>query len=122
MPQRDTWAMTRFTLLLHHVLHLAGMLLTLLVDVVCFLRFCLYPSAALAAENRFLRKQFALYQERQVTPLMPPASPCSGSGAGSTGVRHWRLCNRRCFSAGTGEEPTLDEAREAWQIARAVRR
>src|SRR2546429_7171438 len=32
--QRDTLAMTRYTRLLHHVLHLAGTLLTLLVDVV----------------------------------------------------------------------------------------
>jgi len=68
MPQRDTLAMTRFTPLLHHVLHLAGMLLTLLVDVVRFLRLCLRPSAALAAENLFLRKQLALYQERHVKP------------------------------------------------------
>jgi hypothetical protein len=38
MPQRDTLAMTRFTLLLHNVLHLAGMLLTLLVDMDGYLR------------------------------------------------------------------------------------
>jgi len=61
-------AMTRYTCLLHHVLHLAGTLLTLLVDVVCFLRLCLRPAPVLAAENLFLRKQLAFYQERHVTP------------------------------------------------------
>jgi transposase InsO family protein len=33
-----------------------------------FLLLCLRPSPALAAENLFLRKQLALYQERQVKP------------------------------------------------------
>jgi putative transposase len=61
-------AMTRYTRLLHHALHLAGILLTLLVDVVCFLRLCLRPAPVLAAENLFLRKQLAFYQERHVTP------------------------------------------------------
>ena len=60
--------MTRYTRLLHHVLHLAGTLLTLLVDVVRFLRLCLHPAPGLAAENLFLRKQLAFYQERHVTP------------------------------------------------------
>jgi hypothetical protein len=68
MLQRDTLAMTRFTSLLHHVLHVAGMLLALWVDVVRFRRLCLRPSTALAAENLFLRKQLALYQERHVKP------------------------------------------------------
>src|SRR5437763_2134795 len=43
-------------------------LYTLLVDAVCYLGLCLRPSMALAAENLFLRKQLALYQERQVKP------------------------------------------------------
>jgi transposase InsO family protein len=43
-------------------------LLTLLVDAARFLRLGLRSPAALAAENLFLRKQLALYQERQVTP------------------------------------------------------
>src|SRR5919109_4569091 len=60
--------MTRYTRLLHHVLHLAGTLLTLLVDVVRFLRLCLRPSPVLAAENLFLRKQLAFYQEHHVKP------------------------------------------------------
>src|SRR5262249_29897110 len=68
MLQRGTLAMTRFTPLLHTVRHLAGTLLMLLVDVVRFLSLCLRPSAVLAAENLFLRKQLALYQERHVKP------------------------------------------------------
>ena len=60
--------MTRYTRLLYHVLHLVGALLTLLIDVVRFLRLCLRPAPVLAAENLFLRKQLAFYQERHVTP------------------------------------------------------
>jgi putative transposase len=60
--------MTRCTSLTHHVWHLTGTLLALLVDVVYFLRLCLRPPSALAAENLFLRKQLALYQERHITP------------------------------------------------------
>ena len=59
--------MTRYTRLLHHVLPLAGTLLTLLVDVVRFLRLCLRPAPVLAAANLFLRQQLAFYQERHVT-------------------------------------------------------
>ena len=40
----------------------------LLVDVVNFLYLCLRPAPALAAENLFLRKQHAFYQERHITP------------------------------------------------------
>ena len=60
--------MIRYMRLLHHVLHLADTLLTLLVDVVRFLRLCLRPAPVLAAENLFLRKQLALYQERHIKP------------------------------------------------------
>src|SRR5215475_6720849 len=66
--------MTRYTRLLHHVLHLTGMLLTLLVDVIRFLRLCLRPAPVLAAENLFLRKQLALYQERHVKPRRATAT------------------------------------------------
>jgi hypothetical protein len=44
------------------------MLCTLLLDAARFLRCCLRSPAALAAENLFLRKQLALYQERHVKP------------------------------------------------------
>jgi len=45
-----------------------AMLLALIADAMRYLRLCLRPSPALAAENLFLRKQLALYQERQVKP------------------------------------------------------
>ena len=60
--------MTRCLHLLHHVWYLTGTLLTLLVDVVHFLHLCLRPATALAAENLFLRKQLAFYQERHIKP------------------------------------------------------
>jgi putative transposase len=41
------------------------------MDAWRFLLLCLRPSPALAAENLFLRKQLALYQERQVKPRRP---------------------------------------------------
>jgi len=47
---------------------LISMLLTLLRDGMHFLLLSLRPSPALAAENLFLRKQLALYQERHVKP------------------------------------------------------
>jgi transposase InsO family protein len=50
------------------MVRLTGTPLTLLVDGVHFLWLCLRPSAELAAENLFLRKQLAFYQERQVKP------------------------------------------------------
>jgi hypothetical protein len=46
----------------------AGMLRMLVVDATYFFLLCLRPRAALAAENLFLRKQLALYQEGHVTP------------------------------------------------------
>jgi putative transposase len=60
--------MARCTSLLNTVWHLTGTLLTFLVDVGRFLRLCLRPAPVLAAENLFLRKQLALYQERHIKP------------------------------------------------------
>ena len=54
--------------LVRHVRQLASMLISLSVDAVGYLGLCLRPSPALAAENLFLRKQLALYEERQVKP------------------------------------------------------
>ena len=71
-------------------LQLAETLLPLLVEALRSLLLCLRPATALAAENLFLRKQLALYQERHIKPrraTKPPASAWYGSGAGSTGVR-----------------------------------
>ncbi|ETX06125.1 integrase core domain-containing protein [Candidatus Entotheonella palauensis] len=53
---------------LRHIIQPAFMLLKLIVDVVCYLGLCLRPNPKLAAEVRFLRKQLALYEERQVNP------------------------------------------------------
>ena len=52
----------------HHVCQLASIFLSLFVDALCYLGLCLRPSPTLAAENLFLRKQLALYQERHVKP------------------------------------------------------
>jgi putative transposase len=60
--------MTTFPRRLCHLQQLAGMLLALLVDALRYLGLCLHPPAALAAENLFLRKQLALYQERHIKP------------------------------------------------------
>jgi len=51
-----------------HLRQLAGMLLSLIADAVCYLGLCLRPSPALAAENLFLREQLAVYEEHQVKP------------------------------------------------------
>jgi hypothetical protein len=50
------------------------MLCILLLDAVRFLRLCLHAPAALAAENLFLRKQLALYQERKTKPRRATAA------------------------------------------------
>src|SRR5215510_10785900 len=47
---------------------LTSMMLTLHADTCRFLVLCLRPIPALAAENLYLRKQLALYEERQVKP------------------------------------------------------
>src|SRR5262249_22910414 len=68
----DTLAMTRCTRWLHSLLSFACLLFTLGYDVGRFLLLCLRPSPARAAENLYLRKQLALYQERQVKPKRAP--------------------------------------------------
>jgi putative transposase len=50
------------------LIQLATMLLALARDALRFFGLCLRPSARLTAENLFLRKQLALYQERTVRP------------------------------------------------------
>ena len=61
-------AMTRCTRGLCRVQSFTCFLFTLLCDAGRFLFLCLRPSPALAAENLFLRKQLALYQERHTAP------------------------------------------------------
>jgi len=48
--------------------HLATTGRAVLADLGRFLALCLWSRAALAAENLFLRKQLALYEEREVRP------------------------------------------------------
>jgi putative transposase len=60
--------MVRFSRAIQHLVLCVVMLCTLLLDAAWFLRCCLRSPAALAAENLFLRKQLALYQERYVKP------------------------------------------------------
>lgn len=50
------------------VLRLIWTLLNLLLDVGRLMTLGVRSSAALKAENLFLRKQLALYQERQIRP------------------------------------------------------
>ena len=68
LSQKGALRMLRVPRLLHHLVQLTCTLLTLLVDAAHFLWRCLHFPTALAAENLFLRKQLALYQERHVTP------------------------------------------------------
>jgi putative transposase len=60
--------MAKFPHWLCHLKQLPGTLLTLLVDALRYVGLCLRSPAAVAAENLFLRKQLALYQERKVNP------------------------------------------------------
>ena len=54
--------------LIHPLFQFVRAVLTLLDDGTRFLLLCLRSPAALAAENLFLRKQLALYRERNVKP------------------------------------------------------
>jgi putative transposase len=68
LSQKGTLHMLRGPHLLHHLGQLTCTLLMLLVDAAHFLWLCRHSPTALAAENLFLCKQLALYQERHVTP------------------------------------------------------
>src|SRR5216683_2323028 len=60
--------MSSMPCLIRTLLALAATLLALLLDTFRFLVLCLRPTPAIVAENLFLRKQLAQYQERHVTP------------------------------------------------------
>jgi hypothetical protein len=66
MPQRDTLALRRCTRPPHHVMQLAGTLLTLVVDAWRYSSLGVRSPTALAAEPLFLRNQLALYRDRGV--------------------------------------------------------
>ena len=55
-----------FRLFMHHLGAMTYTLLTLLLNAMRFLVLCWRPAPALAAENLFLRKQLAQYQELSV--------------------------------------------------------
>jgi hypothetical protein len=60
--------MLRVRSLAHHLGVVTDTLIAVLLYAVRFLALCLRPASALAAENLFLRKQLAQYQERHVKP------------------------------------------------------
>jgi hypothetical protein len=69
-------ALTRCAHLLRTRLQLTHTLLPLLYDGIRFLGLCLCPSPILPAENLFLRKQLAMYQERRgQTPTTDACHP-----------------------------------------------
>ena len=72
--QEGALHMSSVPLFLCHVVQCAYTLLTLLGNAARFLRLSLRSSAALAAENLFLRKQLALYQERHIKPRRTTAA------------------------------------------------
>jgi len=67
--------MTRLAYTIRHLWQCASMLYTLLLDAVQSLRRCLRSPASVAAENRLLRKQRALYQERHIKPSRSTTAP-----------------------------------------------
>ena len=50
------------------LLRLIQTLFAVFFDALAFMHLCLRPTAAVAAENLFLRKQLGLYIERKVKP------------------------------------------------------
>lgn len=60
--------MRRFRSFIHNLGEMTYTLLVFLLDAARFLVLCLRPAPTLAAENLFLRKQLAQYQERHVKP------------------------------------------------------
>src|SRR5688572_57942 len=66
LSQKGALHMLRVPRAFHHLVQLTCTLLTLLVDAAHFLWLCLHAPTALAAANLVLRKQLALYQERQI--------------------------------------------------------
>jgi hypothetical protein len=63
--------MARLSCTIRQLWQSAGILYTCMSDAVWFLQLCLHSTAALAAENLFLRKQLARYQGHHVIPRCP---------------------------------------------------
>src|SRR5437016_12082333 len=68
LSQEGALRMLSVLRLLHHCVQRVCTLLALLENTVRFWLLCLRPAAAKAAENLFLRKHLALYQERHIKP------------------------------------------------------
>ena len=49
-------------------LHMVRTLFAVFLDALAFIRLCFRPTASVAAENLFLRKQLGLFVERQINP------------------------------------------------------
>ena len=74
--------------------HLLDTTLAVARDLVSLTSSAMRSRAQLAAENLFLRKQLALYQERKVKPrraMTPRASSSPACHASSLGVSCWSL-------------------------------
>src|SRR6266850_6482530 len=76
LSQEGALRMLSVPRLLRHPVQLVCTLLALLGNTARFLLLCLRPPAALAAENLFLRKQLALYQERHIKPQRATDATC----------------------------------------------
>jgi putative transposase len=68
--------MTHLTRLMRHLGQFISTLRLLLTDGLRYVGLCLRSPTALAAENLFLRKQLALYQERSITPRRAADATC----------------------------------------------
>ena len=68
VSQQGAFAIMTCPRLCRKLVQFVGTVLVLLGDSGRFLGLCVRSHAALAAENLFLRKQLALYQERHVKP------------------------------------------------------
>src|SRR3989440_210330 len=66
--RRSATTMASLSCTIRHLWQCASMFCTLILDATRWLWLCRRSPAALAAENLFLRKQLALYQERHVKP------------------------------------------------------
>jgi hypothetical protein len=63
--------MANFFRIIRPLVQCASVLCVLLFDATPILRLCRRSPAAVATESLFLRKQFVLYQERNIKPSRP---------------------------------------------------
>ena len=99
------------------VVHCLRALSLVAVDLVQLVALAARPRAALVAENLFLRKQLALFQERKVRPRRADESTRWMMAAGGHGAR--RACSPH---AGKGAEGECLLRRPRWQSSPGVTR